>query len=198
MVYACAISPEGGYGGGHFGCICSRQRQRRSAGNPEKYHTSRDWRAQSIIGNTISAWWVHVYLILLARGYLILFITESVEILLPQFPETLVLPTRPVLTFILASAVLLLSSAKSLASKRIVYATWLSVFTYIALLSCLSFAYTHGTLQSNPNQLRLGTFWQGISCVSFSLHIVPRLTFFPQLPPPLYSPHPPHSLYTPP
>lgn len=82
---------------------------------------------------------------------------------MPLLPEDLLLPPRPILTVVFALALLPLVSAQSLASKRIVYATWASIATYIIWFFCVAVAHGQGTLEINPGWLRMGTFWQGTS-----------------------------------
>ncbi|KAJ7625343.1 hypothetical protein DFH06DRAFT_1058755 [Mycena polygramma] len=97
-----------------------------------------------------------------------IYLRESVHIILPLLPEDLALPPRPILTAAFALALLPLVSAESLASKRIVYATWTSVATYIIWFICVAIAHAQGTLQINPGWLRMGTFWQGITTTAFA------------------------------
>ncbi|KAF7346599.1 hypothetical protein MSAN_01888100 [Mycena sanguinolenta] len=92
-----------------------------------------------------------------------IYLRESVHIILPLLPEDLEFPPRPVLTVLFALALLPLVSAPSLASKRIVYATWASIATYIIWFICVTVAHAQGTLEINPGWLRMGTFWQGIN-----------------------------------
>ncbi|TFK40871.1 hypothetical protein BDQ12DRAFT_680199 [Crucibulum laeve] len=103
--------------------------------------------------------------VLLATTYL----RESTQTLLPLLPDSLFSPfSAPALTLVLSFLVLLFSSSKSLASKRVVYATWLSLITYLAWLGCLSFAHSRGALEVHSGWLSLGTFWQGITTTAFS------------------------------
>ncbi|KAJ6462013.1 hypothetical protein C8R47DRAFT_101020 [Mycena vitilis] len=98
----------------------------------------------------------------------VIYLRESVHIILPLLPEDLALPPRPILTAVFALALLPLVSARSLASKRIVYATWTSVATYIIWFICVAIAHAQGTLQINPGWLRMGTFWQAITTTAFA------------------------------
>ncbi|KAJ6508477.1 hypothetical protein C8R45DRAFT_967558 [Mycena sanguinolenta] len=97
-----------------------------------------------------------------------IYLRESVHIILPLLPEDLAFPPRPVLTVVFALALLPLVSAPSLASKRIVYATWASVATYIIWFICVTVAHAQGTLEINPGWLRMGTFWQGTTTTAFA------------------------------
>ncbi|KAJ7244988.1 hypothetical protein B0H12DRAFT_793494 [Mycena haematopus] len=97
-----------------------------------------------------------------------MYLRESVHIILPLLPDHLALPPRPILTVVFALALLPLVSAPSLASKRIVYATWASIATYIIWFIFVAVAHAQGTLEINPGWLRMGTFWQGITTTAFA------------------------------
>ncbi|KAJ7132958.1 hypothetical protein C8R46DRAFT_1181198 [Mycena filopes] len=97
-----------------------------------------------------------------------IYLRESVHIILPLLPEDLPLPPRPVLTGIFALLLLPLVSAQSLGSKRITYATWTSIATYLMWFCCVAVAHANGTLEINPGWLRMGTFWQGITTTAFA------------------------------
>lgn len=87
--------------------------------------------------------------------------SESVQILLPLLPYTSSI-SRLLLTTVLALIIFPLSLAQSLASKRIVYPTWLSLVTYITWLGCIIYAYTRGIPLAHSGWLRMGTVWQGV------------------------------------
>jgi len=93
---------------------------------------------------------------------------ESVHVLLPLFSEDFFLPPRPVIIVVVAFVILPLSSAQSLASKRVVYATCISVATYVLWLCSVTYAHKKGILEVNSGWLRMGTLWQGISCVHWN------------------------------
>ncbi|KAF8073907.1 hypothetical protein FPV67DRAFT_1576890 [Lyophyllum atratum] len=115
--------------------------------------------------------------VLLATVYL----RESVHVLLPLFPNNPSIPLDLLLTVIFALAVLPLSFAQSLASKRVVYATWLSVVTYIAWLGCIIYAYVHQIPLANSGWLRTGTFWQGIVTIAFAFTSSATLSLYSSL-----------------
>ncbi|KAF8645157.1 hypothetical protein AX16_007985 [Volvariella volvacea WC 439] len=102
--------------------------------------------------------------VLLAATYL----RESAVALLPFVSEDLGLPTQPVLVAILAIALTPFVTSKSLASPGVVYTAWFSVVAFVAWLSCVSYAYTQGNLEVNPDSIKLGAFWQGISVTAFA------------------------------
>ncbi|KAJ7022427.1 hypothetical protein C8F04DRAFT_1223887 [Mycena alexandri] len=97
-----------------------------------------------------------------------IYLRESVHIILPLLPEDLPLPPRPVVTGAFTLLLLPLVSAQSLGSKRIVYATWTSIATYLIWFCCVAVAHANGTLEINPGWLRMGTFWQGITTTAFA------------------------------
>jgi hypothetical protein len=95
---------------------------------------------------------------------------ESVCTLLTLFPNNLQLSSRLIMTVIFAIILVPLSTAQSLAAKRIIIATWVSVATYVLWLGLVAYV---GTIDANPSQLRMGVLWQGISCVISCLNLAP-------------------------
>jgi hypothetical protein len=88
----------------------------------------------------------------------------------PLFPWKL----QPVVTYmimiLLISPILgYLSYAKSLQSKRIIYATSLSIFTYVLWIGINIYSYNHGSLEIHTSWLGTGSFWPGIG-----ISITPR------------------------
>ncbi|KAI0322033.1 hypothetical protein OF83DRAFT_1050169 [Amylostereum chailletii] len=102
--------------------------------------------------------------VLLATMYL----RAATTVLLPLFPNELVIPSRVVLTIIFALVVLPLSLASSLASKTIVYATWAALLSYIVWFSSVTFAHARGTLAPNPEWSQAGVLWQSIAPIVFT------------------------------
>ncbi|KAG5646487.1 hypothetical protein DXG03_003252 [Asterophora parasitica] len=115
--------------------------------------------------------------VLLATVYL----RESVQVSVSLLPNYKSIAVRLALTAILALVVLPLSLAQSLASKRIVYTTWLSMVTYIAWLSCIIYAYVHKIPLANSGWLRAGTFWQGIVAIAFAFTSSSTLSLYVSL-----------------
>lgn len=99
--------------------------------------------------------------------YLLRSVLGATHVLLPLFPNPLAIPARIVLTVALSLVILPLLLAQSLASKRVVYATGLSLVTYVAWLGFVTYAHIHGTLHANSGLFRLGIFWEGISMFFF-------------------------------
>ena len=111
--------------------------------------------------------------------YLLRSVLGATHVLLPLFPNPLAIPARIVLTVALSLVIFPLLLAQSLASKRVVYATGLSLVTYVAWLGFVTYAHIHGTLHANSGLFRLGIFWEGISMFFFSICSDFRwLTFF--------------------
>ncbi|KAF9480718.1 hypothetical protein BDN70DRAFT_893963 [Pholiota conissans] len=80
---------------------------------------------------------------------------------------------HPGMTYILTMLVLgtviaYLSYARSLASRRVVYATWLSVVAYTAWLGCTIYAHAHGLQESQTGWLGAGSAWQGLATSAFA------------------------------
>lgn len=115
--------------------------------------------------------------VLLATVYL----RESVLVLHPLLPNSPSTTLSLGLTMIFALAVLPLSFAQSLASKRVVYATWLSIVTYIAWLGCIIYAYIHQIPLANSGWLRTGTFWQGVVTIAFAFTSSSTLSLYSSL-----------------
>lgn len=84
---------------------------------------------------------------------------------------------HPTLTYVLTVLILgiviaYLSYARSLASRRVVYATWLSIATYTAWLGCTIYAHAHGLQEVQTGWLGAGSAWQGLG-MSSALLICP-------------------------
>ncbi|KAK7048562.1 hypothetical protein R3P38DRAFT_2505516 [Favolaschia claudopus] len=110
-----------------------------------------------------------------------LYLRESVHIILPLLPGNFLLPPRPILTVAFALVLLPLVSAPTLASKRIVYATWASILTYIAWFICVAIAHAQGTLEVNPGWLRMGALWQGTTTTAFAFTSASTLPLYASL-----------------
>lgn len=115
--------------------------------------------------------------VLLATVYL----RESVQVLLPLLDNTVSITTRLGLTAIFAIIILPLSFAQSLASKPIVYTTWLSLVTYVAWLACITYAYLNKIPLVNSGWLRAGTFWQGLVTTAFAFTSSSTLSLYSSL-----------------
>jgi hypothetical protein len=89
---------------------------------------------------------------------------ESTNIFLSIFTEY-GWTARVLLTAIIIIVLLPAIFATSLASKSVVYATWLSIGTYALWLSCVIYSYVRGISLVTPGWLKMGAFWQGIGVV---------------------------------
>ncbi|TFK73629.1 hypothetical protein BDN72DRAFT_869027 [Pluteus cervinus] len=132
-------------------------------------------RQRTILRSTIRSG-TAIIRILLASLYL----KVSVQVLLPIIPEWSFLPAQPVLTTLLTLLVGPLAFSKSLASKKVVYATWASVFAYFTWLGCVAYTFKHGSLKAHPDLL-LGSFWQGYSVTAFAFCSSSTLTLYASL-----------------
>ncbi|GLB38208.1 hypothetical protein LshimejAT787_0500730 [Lyophyllum shimeji] len=109
------------------------------------------------------------------------YLRESVHIVFPLLPNSPSFALRLFLTVIFALAAVPLSFAQSLASKRVVYATWFSIVTYIAWLGCIVYAYIHRIPLANAGWLRTGVFWQGIVTIAFAFTSSSTLSLYSSL-----------------
>ena len=75
--------------------------------------------------------------------------------------DGLVLSSRVIVTLILAVIILPFALASSLASKAVLYGTWISVGAYIVWFGSVIFAYSRGTLYANPQWSQMGALWHG-------------------------------------
>jgi hypothetical protein len=91
----------------------------------------------------------------------------SVDALLPLVPAHSPPLARGLLTATVALVLLPLYAARSLAGKRIIYATWLSFLAYLTWLGAVSYAHVKGTLSTDLHWQRPGVLWQGITSTAF-------------------------------
>ncbi|EMD40155.1 hypothetical protein CERSUDRAFT_112364 [Gelatoporia subvermispora B] len=102
--------------------------------------------------------------ILLAAVYL----RASTDVLLPLLPAKLLLPTNFMVTFALALIMAVFFFSPSLATGRVIYATWLSIVAFIAWLSTMAYAHAKGMLTFQASSTSLGTLWDGLPIVAFA------------------------------
>lgn len=86
----------------------------------------------------------------------------SVNLILPLTPEGNLLSSRFFWTAILLLGVLPFSTARSLASKRAVVPSILSVITYVAWFACTAYSHGKGSLEASASWTTLGSLWDGI------------------------------------
>ncbi|KAF6747852.1 hypothetical protein DFP72DRAFT_1074939 [Ephemerocybe angulata] len=97
----------------------------------------------------------------------ILYLHESIHLLLPYLPQPILL--RLLVILICGTTVFFLSLGPSLGSKRVVFASWLSILIYVAWLICASFAHAKGSLFVESGWIH-GTpsVWKGIFAIAFT------------------------------
>ncbi|CAL1712441.1 unnamed protein product [Somion occarium] len=95
-------------------------------------------------------------------------LVASVDVLLPLLPEKLIVPSRYPLTVVVALVISPLCFARSIATASVLYATWLSIATFVAWMACTAYAHAKGILTTNPAGDSLGPLWQGISVIAFA------------------------------
>ena len=86
----------------------------------------------------------------------------SVDLILPLTPEGDLLSSRFFWTAILLLGVLPFSTARSLASKRAVVPSILSVITYVAWFACTAYSHGKGSLEASASWTTLGSLWDGV------------------------------------
>ncbi|KAI0763595.1 hypothetical protein BD413DRAFT_483917 [Trametes elegans] len=97
-----------------------------------------------------------------------LYLRISVDFLLPFLPDVLALPSRLITTLVLAAFIAPLYSARSLGSRGIIYASWLSIAAYVAWFSCTSYMHAKGLLVPVVESATLGELWHGLPAVAFA------------------------------
>ncbi|KAI0304449.1 hypothetical protein B0F90DRAFT_1809274 [Multifurca ochricompacta] len=91
----------------------------------------------------------------------------SVDALLTLVPAHFLPIARGLFTMTLALALIPLYAAPSLATKRIICATWASVLAYLIWLGAVSYAYIKGTSSTDLHSQNVGILWQGITSTAF-------------------------------
>jgi hypothetical protein len=84
---------------------------------------------------------------------------ESSNNLFPLIPDLIY---RVAICLVLAVLIVYLSTAQSLASKRIISATWLSILSYLIWFSCACYAHTKGLLPRQEGWLHSSSTWKAI------------------------------------
>ncbi|KAH9924302.1 uncharacterized protein BXZ73DRAFT_50582 [Epithele typhae] len=97
-----------------------------------------------------------------------LYLRYAVDLLLPCFPDALVIPSRAIATIILAAFVAPIYAATSLASRRVVRTTWISVVVYVAWFSVTTYMHAKHIMVPTWNPQSLGQLWQGIPALAFT------------------------------
>ncbi|KAH9851707.1 hypothetical protein C2E23DRAFT_886258 [Lenzites betulinus] len=97
-----------------------------------------------------------------------LYLRFAVDSLLPFVPDVLAVPSRLITTLVFAAFIAPLYSARSLKSRAIVYASWISVLAYAAWFSCTAYMHAKDMLVPVGHPETLGKLWQGIPVVAFT------------------------------
>ena len=152
------VSTKDGLGRHYFGRLCARFGQDAYKAAPPYHGEGGHFYHPSFAGFDITSWFAcsPFFLVSMKDSPLIV----SVDALLPLVPAHAL--ARVLLTAGLALALLPLYAARSLAAKRIIYATWVSFLAYLTWLGVVSYAHLKGTSPGLHWQ-RPGVLWQGIS-----------------------------------
>ena len=158
MVPAFQVSSKDGLGRRYFGRLCARFRQGTYKAAPPCHGEGGHFYHPSFAGFDITSWFAYssFFLVSIKGSPLIV----SVDALLPLVPAHAL--ARVLLTVGLGLALLPLYAARSLAAKRIIYATWASFLAYLTWLGVIFYAHLKGTSPELHWQ-RPGVLWQGIS-----------------------------------
>ncbi|KAM5539447.1 hypothetical protein V8D89_006899 [Ganoderma adspersum] len=97
-----------------------------------------------------------------------LYLRLSADMLLTYFPNVLAVPSRLVTTIVLVALIAPLCSARTLASKSVVYASWISVGAYAAWFACTIYMYTKHIVEPIAYSSSLGKLWDGIPAFAFT------------------------------
>ncbi|KAJ7600883.1 hypothetical protein C8J56DRAFT_813825 [Mycena floridula] len=109
-----------------------------------------------------------------------IYIREAVHLVVPVLPAADGL-TGPIVSATFCLFLAPFALAQSLGSQRVIYATWLSLATYLGWFGCITFAHSEGTLDTNPSFLKLGTLWQGITITAFAFTSSSTLSLYASL-----------------
>ncbi|KAF9777542.1 hypothetical protein BJ322DRAFT_1015606 [Thelephora terrestris] len=126
-----------------------------------KGHTKERLRARLRTVVRVGDW---ISKVLLATIYL----RVSVSLVLPLMPEGDLVSSRFFWTTVLLLGVLPLSTVSTLASKRAVVPTILSIITYVAWFACTAHSHGQGSLEASASWTSLGSLWDGISPAAFT------------------------------
>ncbi|TBU44418.1 hypothetical protein BD309DRAFT_1000494 [Dichomitus squalens] len=97
-----------------------------------------------------------------------LYLRLSVDMLLTYFPDVLTVPSRLITTIVLVAFIAPLYSARSLGSKGIIYASWVSITAYAAWFACTIYMHTKHIVEPIAYSSSLGKLWDGIPTFAFA------------------------------
>jgi len=95
-----------------------------------------------------------------------IYLRESVRFVFTLFPGDL-LSSRVTMTIIFSIILIPLSTAQSLAAKRIIITTWISVIAFVLCLGLVAYAYMRD-IDVSSSRIRMGVLWQGITTAAFA------------------------------
>ncbi|KAJ8501988.1 hypothetical protein ONZ45_g11950 [Pleurotus djamor] len=98
----------------------------------------------------------------------IVYFQEAINNILPLVPKALSISPRLVLTILFGVPLLPLSTTLSFSSLRIIFASSVSIISYIAWFICVAIAHAHGTLRSSAGWPSMGMLWQGVTVIAFA------------------------------
>jgi hypothetical protein len=159
VVPACQVSSKDGHRRRHSRCLRKRFGQAAYETAPPHHGENGHLYQEGIAGVVTPPWFAYSPTFPVSPKSLP--VVVSVDALLPLVPSHAL--ARVLLTATLALALLPLYAARSLAAKRIIYATWASFFAYLTWLGAVSYAHAKGTLSTDPHWQRPGVLWEGIS-----------------------------------
>ncbi|KAJ2926308.1 hypothetical protein H1R20_g10786, partial [Candolleomyces eurysporus] len=104
---------------------------------------------------------------------------ESVRVLLPFLPTSNLL--QLLIVVICGFVVFFLSYAQSLSSKRVIFASWLSIFAYLAWFICAIYAHAKGFLFDGGSSSSPPSGWKGIFVIAFTFATSSTLPLYASL-----------------
>ncbi|KAI0754736.1 hypothetical protein C8Q80DRAFT_1140665 [Daedaleopsis nitida] len=124
---------------------------------------------------------VRLFVGLLRVSVATLYLRFSVDILLPYFPDVLSIPSRVIATVILAAFIAPIYAARSLASRRVVYASWVSVAAYAAWFACTTYMHANRILVPVSEPTSLGKLWHGVPAIAFTFSTSSSVSLYASL-----------------
>ncbi|CCM06289.1 uncharacterized protein FIBRA_08540 [Fibroporia radiculosa] len=97
-----------------------------------------------------------------------IYIRASTDVLVPLFPDRLVLPTYIAIILLLAVIISPFYFSPNLGISRVVYTTWASLAAFVAWIICIAYTHASSTIASNASSNSLGTLWRGLSVIPFA------------------------------
>ncbi|KAK7028104.1 hypothetical protein VNI00_014919 [Paramarasmius palmivorus] len=111
----------------------------------------------------------------------IVYLRVAVALLVPLLTDDLPTVTPTVLSFIIGFFLFPFCFGRSLASRTVVYSTWLSIAAYILWFISVVYAHSKGVLKVSESWLKMGTLWQGITTIAFTFTTSNTLALYASL-----------------